>query len=88
MEQEFTGELIIGLNDHPSLTFNFDTNNFHSQDTEWFLDSINFDGCVSKTCPMSFYQDIIDFCKKQIDKIPHWEVTDGKAKWVGGKDED
>jgi hypothetical protein len=56
---------VIGLNDHPSITFNFDTHNFHSPDTVWFLDSIGFDGCDAN-CPKQFYQDIIEFCKTKL----------------------
>ncbi len=60
-----TNEAVIGLNDHPSITFNFDTNNFHSPNTVWFLDSITFDGCDSK-CPKEFYIEIIKFCQEKL----------------------
>lgn len=74
--------LVVGMNDHPSITFGFDTHNFHSPDTKWFLDSLYFDGCRVDGCPMSFYQDIIDFCQHKIKQIPHWEVSEGEATWV------
>lgn len=78
--KNFTGEAVIGMNDHPSLTFSFDTANFHSPDTKWFLEAIEWDGCT-KDCPMSFYQDIIDFCERRIKQIPHYDVVDGVLEW-------
>ncbi len=65
MEEINKIEAVIGINDHPSVTFNFDTHNFHSPDTQWFLDSVTFDGC-NTSCPKSFYQDIIKFCQEKI----------------------
>jgi len=62
---DFTKELTIGINDHPSIKFHFDTKNFHSPDTVWFLDSISFDGC-NQDCPKEFYQEIIKFCQEKI----------------------
>ena len=58
---------VIGINDHPSITFHFDTNNFHSPDTVWFLESVTFDGC-DRSCPRSFYQNIIEFCNNELLK--------------------
>ncbi len=56
---------VIGLNDHPSIKFKFDTHNFHSKNTKWFLESIVFEGCKS-SCPKEFYMQIIEFCKEKL----------------------
>ncbi len=68
MEEENIIEAVIGMNDHPSISFNFDTHNFHSQDTIWFLDSVSFDGVRQEGVPDSFYDDIIKFCESKIAK--------------------
>lgn len=61
-------EIFIGMNDHPSIQFNFDTPNFHDPDTIWFLDSVTFDGCRADTCPKVFYEQIIYYCQQEIKK--------------------
>jgi len=80
----FAVETFIGMNDHPSITFHFDTMNFHDPDTKWFLDELYFDGCRVDCVPMSFYQDIIDFCQHKIKQIPHFDAVDGELEWNDG----
>ena len=62
------------VNNSPMLLFKFD-------DTVC-LSEIIFDGCTHLNCPMSLYQEVIDFCKHQIDEIPHYDVADGKLEWI------
>ncbi len=70
------------INDEVSITFGIlndvsDKNN----ETAYTLVDVVFDGWRSTHVSMSIYQDIIDFCQKKINEIPHWEVSDGKAEW-------
>ncbi len=62
-------DVVIGINDHPFISFHFDTHNFHSPDTVWFLDSVNFDGCKPESSPKEFYEKIIEFCRVQLSRI-------------------
>jgi hypothetical protein len=59
-------QAVIGINDHPTIKFYFDTHNFHDPDTVWFLDSISFDGC-DQSCPKLFYEEIIKFCQERVN---------------------
>ena len=68
------------INDHPSVEFKFDGPRF---DPDHFkVVRVVFDGCTAQSCPMSMYQDIIDFCEMRIKQIPHYNVTDGKLEWI------
>ncbi len=82
-EQGNVHELSI-INDHPSIEFKFDGPRFDPDHFE--VVEVLYDGCTSKNCPMSMYQDIINFCEKQIKKIPHYEVSDGNLTWNDGKE--
>ena len=71
------------INDEVSIKFGI-LNDVHdkSNETAYTLVDVVFDGWRSSHVSMSIYQDIIDFCQDRIKKIPHWEVSDGEAKWV------
>jgi len=77
-------ELTI-INDHPSITFNFDGPRFDPDHFE--VVEVLFDGCTSKNCPMGMYQDIIKFCEMKIKEIPHYDAVDGKLQWVDTRGE-
>ena len=70
------------INDHPSIVFRFDGPTRFEPDT-WRLDSVEADGCTFENAPMSYYQDIVDFCQARIKDMPHYDVVDGKLEWVG-----
>ena len=67
------------VNEKPMLLFTFG-NNSH-------LTEVIFDGCNHLNCPMSLYQEVIDFCKRQVDEIPHYEVSEGKLELVDKREE-
>ena len=69
----------------PSIKFTFFLGKNEADDR---LSEIEFEGMRAATAPMAFYQDVIDFCKKRIDEIPHYEVSDGKLEWKEEKHED
>jgi len=71
----------------PHITFDVDNDVTNmNNETAYTLVSVTFDGWRAPNVSMSLYQDIIDFCQKQIKKIPHWEVSDGEAEWVSKED--
>jgi hypothetical protein len=71
----------------PHITFDVDNDVTNmNNETAYTLVSVTFDGWRAPNVSMSLYQDIIDFCQKQINKIPHWEVSDGEAEWVSKED--
>lgn len=72
--------------DHPSLTFTFDGPRFEHE--RFILDSVETNGCTFDNAPMSFYQEIIDFCQQRIDKIPHYEINNGVLEWVDSRDKE
>jgi hypothetical protein len=84
-DESGTHELTI-INDHPSVLFEFDGPRFDPDHFE--VVAVTFDGCTADNCPMSMYQDIIDFCKNRIEVIPHYEVSDGKLEWKEERHED
>lgn len=64
--------------ENPSIKFNFDVSGEYEK---FSLLDVLFEGFLAVNTPMSFYEDIIDFCKKRIEEIPHYEVSDGKLEW-------
>jgi len=75
------------INDEVSIKFDID-NNVHDRNNEtaYKLVSVTFDGWRADNVSMTIYEDIIEFCKKEIKKIPHYDVTDGKLEWIKGKE--
>ena len=57
-------------------------NNVHDPNNEsaYTLRSITFDGWRIGNVSMTIWQDIADFCHEQIEKIPHYDVVDGKLE--------